>query len=226
MKELKNKIVVVVGHYGSGKTNFAVNLALHRADAGQTVTMCDLDVVNPYFRSSDFSDMLIERGVEIIAPAFAGSNLDVPALTGALDGAIGGQRGLVIDVGGDDVGATALGRYAARILQETATVVYVVNPHRPETATPQQALEVLREIETASHLKATHIVANPNLGTQTTPEIVCGSVSYMQELSRLCALPISCTAVDKTIIDKVSGNIAGEVMAVDVFVKPPWAVRE
>ncbi len=223
MKELRNDIVVVVGHYGSGKTNFAVNIALQRAAAGELVTLCDLDVVNPYFRSSDFTERLNVDGVSIIAPAFAGSNLDVPALTGALDGAISADNKLIIDVGGDDVGATALGRYSARILDKQATVVYVVNPHRPETATPQQAVEVMREIEAAARLKITHIVANPNLSTMTTAELVKNSSRYMRELSELCGLPIICTAVDKQLVGEISGADIAPVMPVEIYVKLPWA---
>ena len=107
------RIVVVVGHYGSGKTNFSVNLAVDLKAAGRDVILVDLDIVNPYFRSADFGALLEEKGIGLIAPVYARSNLDVPALDGRLDAVIESDKTLVIDVGGDDAGAAALGRYSA-----------------------------------------------------------------------------------------------------------------
>ena len=105
MLEQLKRIVVVVGHYGSGKTNLAVNLALDYKKMGQNVTLVDLDIVNPYFRSADFAGLMEEQGIGMIAPVYAGSNLDIPALTAHLDVAIETERQLIIDVGGDDAGA-------------------------------------------------------------------------------------------------------------------------
>ena len=102
------RIVVIVGHYGSGKTNLAVNLALDIKKKTKDVVLVDLDIVNPYFRSADFQTLMEKHGIEMITPTYAKSNLDIPALTGQLDAAICTQKHLIIDVGGDDAGACLL----------------------------------------------------------------------------------------------------------------------
>ena len=130
------RIVLVVGHYGSGKTNFSVNLAVDLKAAGRDVILVDLDIVNPYFRSADFGALLEERGIGLIAPVYARSNLDVPALDGRLDAVIESDKTLVIDVGGDDAGAAALGRYSAMIREAGGCdMLYVVNAYRYLTQT-------------------------------------------------------------------------------------------
>ena len=115
--EQLNRIVIVTGHYGSGKTNLSVNLAMSLRAAGEEVALVDLDIVNPYFRSADFAALAEENGIRLIAPVYARSNLDIPALDGRLDAELDGGRRIVIDVGGDDAGAAALGRYSAHIME-------------------------------------------------------------------------------------------------------------
>jgi len=222
MKELENSRVVVLGHYGSGKTNFAVNLALQRRAAGAQVVLCDLDIVNPYFRSSDFAARVEAQGIEMVSPPFAGSNVDLPALSGRLDGVLAeqGPRQVILDVGGDDAGAVALGRYARVLLPRGPAVLYVVNARRPVTDTPAAALEILREIEAVSRIRATHIVNNTNLGAETTPRVLEESQDYIRELCRLSGLPLCCHAVDAAIAGQVV--LDGPVLPVEVLVRPPW----
>lgn len=221
MKELENKRVVVLGHYGSGKTNFAVNLALKRRAAGAEVALCDLDIVNPYFRSADFAARMEQEGIEMVAPPFAGSNVDVPALTGRLDALLADQqRQVIVDVGGDDAGAIAVGRYARRLLPQQPTVLYIVNACRPVTDTPAAALEILREIEAAAHVKATHIVNCTNLGRETDAQTVRGSLDYIRELCRLSGLPLCCHAVLGELAARL-GDI-GPVFPVERYVRLPW----
>lgn len=112
--ETKRKIYLITGHYGSGKTNFAVNLALSERKLGRTVTLVDLDIVNPYFRSADFASLLQEEGIGLVSPVYANTNLDIPALSGAVDAVFdnGGER-VIIDVGGDDAGAHRSGTVCA-----------------------------------------------------------------------------------------------------------------
>lgn len=221
MKELENKRVIVLGHYGSGKTNFAVNLALQRRKAGSEVALCDLDIVNPYFRSADFAAKMEEMGIEMVSPAFAGTNVDVPALTGRLDGLLANpDRQIIVDVGGDDAGAVAVGRYARKLIPQDPAVLYVVNACRPVTDTPQAALEILREIEYASRVKATHIVNCTNLGKETTSQTVRGSLEYISELSRLSGLPLCCHAVRSDLADQLSD--IDRILPVEIFVKVPW----
>ena len=154
-------VTVVTGHYGVGKTNFALNLALDAAAAGYRVTLADMDVVNPYFRSNEYRDLLEEAGVRLIAPVFghAGTSLDVPSVTGELAVAAAeayrdetGRTVVIVDAGGDDVGATALARFAPALAAGPYAMLYVVNAFRNLTQEPADAVAVLREIEVKSHL--------------------------------------------------------------------------
>ena len=186
------RLTLFAGHYGSGKTNIAVNYAIHLAREGKKVCIADLDIVNPYFRTKDSARELTAAGVELISPQFANSNVDLPALPAesyrlVSDWSIYG----IMDIGGDDRGAYALGRFVPQILEEgDYRMVFVANPYRPLTRTPEEAMEVMAEIEAACGLRFTDIIDNANLGPETTEETVLSAVPYMQELSRLSGLPI------------------------------------
>ena len=146
------KIILVCGHYGCGKTNFALNLAARYAER-ERVTLVDLDVVNPYFRSSDYKEIPALHGVRVISPTSAGTTIDAPCLSPEIFAAFdGGYDTAIFDVGGDDAGATSVGQFAARIREADPdyTMLYVINRYRAGVATPEAAAEILREIETAS----------------------------------------------------------------------------
>ena len=186
------RLTLFAGHYGSGKTNIAVNYALLLAAEGKRVCIADLDIVNPYFRTADSAAVLEKAGVSLISPQFANSNVDLPALPAETyrlvqDKSVFG----IMDIGGDDRGAYALGRYVPFILEENNyRMVFVANCYRPLTRTPEEAMEVMAEIEAACRLKFTDIVNNSNLGTETTPELVRESLPYIESLSHLSGLPV------------------------------------
>ena len=186
------RITLFAGHYGSGKTNIAVNYALHLAKEGHKVCIGDLDIVNPYFRTKDSEEELKEAGVELISPQFANSNVDLPALPAEAYRLVEDKSiHAIMDIGGDDRGAYALGRYTPSILQENNyRMAFVANCYRPLTGTPQEALEVMREIEAACGIPFTCIVNNSNLGAETTPKTVLDSEGFTEELSRLSGLPL------------------------------------
>lgn len=218
LEQLK-RIVIVTGHYGSGKTNLALNLALDLQAMGRPVTMVDLDIVNPYFRSSDFTQLLRQKGIETAFSPLANSTLDVPALSPLVDAAIRQrERQLVIDVGGDDAGATALGRYAAQIAAEPYTMLYVVNRNRYLTREPQEALEILGEVQQAARLQATHIVNNTHLGGETTAQDILAGLPYGEEVSRAAGLPLLCATAPRTIAHEWPKT----VYPVDILVKTSW----
>ena len=176
------RLTLCAGHYGSGKTNIAVNYALQLASEGKPVAIADLDIVNPYFRTKDSAAALAAAGITLISPQFANSNVDLPALP-AEDYRLVEDRApcAVLDIGGDDRGAYALGRYVPYILAENDyRMVFVANPYRPLTRTPELALEVMREIEAACGLRFTDLVNNANLAAETTPEAVLGAIPYMR----------------------------------------------
>ena len=186
------RLTLFAGHYGSGKTNIAVNYAKALAGEGKPVCIADLDIVNPYFRTADSAKDLAEAGVTLISPQFANSNVDLPALPAEAyrlveDKSIYG----VMDIGGDDRGAYALGRYVPFMKEENNyRMAFVANCYRPLTRTPEEALEVMREIEAACKLNFTCIVNNSNLGTETTPQTIEDSLEFIEKLSQLSGLPV------------------------------------
>ena len=188
----QKRLYLFAGHYGSGKTNIAVNYALHLAGEGKPVCIADLDIVNPYFRTADSAADLEKAGVKLVAPQFANTNVDLPALPAEAYRLVTDTRTFgIMDIGGDDRGAYALGRYVPAILQENNyKMVYVANCYRPLTATPEDALEVMREIEAACSLKFTDIINNSNLGRETTADFVVDSFPYIDRLSALSGLPV------------------------------------
>lgn len=199
------RVTLFAGHYGSGKTNLAVNYALALRESGESVTVADMDIVNPYFRTKDSAEVLDAAGIRLISPAFANSNVDLPALPAALYLPIVERDTLaVLDIGGDDRGAYALGRYAPDILAEgDFEMIFVVNFCRPLTKTAEDALGVMREIETAGGIPFTAIVNNSNLGAETTPETVRATRERAEALSRLSGLPLLFTSAEARIADAV-----------------------
>ena len=214
-------IAIVCGHYGCGKTNFTLNLALALRAEGERVCVIDLDIVNPYFRSSDYNELLEHRGIELIAPNMARTTLDTPSLPASVDAAFETPRGYVlVDAGGDDAGATALGRYAAEIRAQAYEMLYVINQNRAMVAEPAGALEILREIEAASHLKATGLVNNTHLAEQTNAQTVQHGAAYAQAVSDFCGLPVTFTCVPTALRD-ACGDLPG-AFPVEVLVQKPW----
>ena len=203
---MPKRVTLFAGHYGSGKTNLAVNWALGLKKQGGRVVIADLDIVNPYFRTKDSAALLEENGIEVVSPEFANSNVDLPALPAELYGVVQNrQRYAVMDIGGDDRGAVALGRYAPYILEENDfEMIFVANFMRPLTLTPADALEVMREIEQAGGIPFTSIVNNTNLGPLTGPETVLSGLEKCRELSALCGLPILFTSARRDIASKLN----------------------
>ena len=226
-------VVVVCGHYGVGKTNLAINLAIDAAAAGYGVTLADLDIVNPYFRSSDYAADLEAFGIEVVAPVLAGTSLDTPSLSGKVYAAIdrayaeAPARVMVIDAGGDDVGATALGRFAATIASGPHAMLYVVNRYRNLTQNPSEAVEVLRAIEDASGLSATAIVNNSHLKQATDAATIEDAVSFGEEVAAAARLPLACVTAPNTVAAPINDAAQGEKRVygfypVSVYVKTPW----
>ena len=203
------RLTLFAGHYGSGKTNIAVNYALHLAKEGKQVCIADLDIVNPYFRTADSRQELESAGVELISPQFANSNVDLPALPAQAYKLVQDKRCYgIMDIGGDDRGAYALGRYVPYMKQEKDyRMVYVANCYRPLTRTAAEALEVMQEIETACGLAFTDIVNNSNLASETDVQAVLDSRDFIQELSELSGLPVFMTTVRADLAERVRKHI-------------------
>ncbi|MDR1559676.1 MAG: hypothetical protein LBS84_08285 [Clostridiales bacterium] len=220
------RITLFAGHYGSGKTNLAVNYAaaLKRLHPDRRVILADLDIVNPYFRSLDSADVLGGVGVEVIASRFANSNLEAPSMPGEAITIFDDKSCLgVIDVGGDDRGAYAVGKYADYIREEDASVLLVCNKYRPLSRDPRQVLAIKNEIESAARIKFTGVVNNSNLGGQTSPEDILSSLRYISDVSELCGLPVAFTGAARGLIDDLPG-IDG-LFPLEIYGKKEWQIN-
>ena len=203
------RLTILCGHYGSGKTNVAVNVAAELKQSCDTVTVADLDIVNPYFRTKDSESFFAEQGIRLICSAYANSNVDIPALPQEMY-AITDDRSMtaVLDIGGDDRGALVLGRLAPKILAENDyEMLMVINCYRPLTRDAASTLEVMREIEYAGGIRFTGLVNNSNLGVSTTAEDILASRDYAEEVARLSGLPIVMTSVRQDLYPAVVGLV-------------------
>ncbi len=203
------RVTLFAGHYGSGKTNIAVNYAVKIKEAGLDVCLADLDIVNPYYRAKDSEDELEKRGIHLISSVYANSNVDLPAIPQQMYSIVDNKETYaVMDIGGDDRGALALGRYTPSISEENNyEMFFVINKYRPLTPDAQSTVEVMREVETAGGMKFTAIVNNSNLGEETTAEDVLSSVSYAEEISELTGLPVKMTTVKNELYEELSGRL-------------------
>ncbi len=214
------KIIIITGHYGSGKTNVSVNIALSLAATGEKVTVVDLDIVNPYFRTADFGELFADKGIRLITPMYANSNLDIPALSFDLAAIINEEGYVVIDVGGDPEGAVALGRYGDLLKKRSdLQLYYVVNKYRYLTSTPGEAVELLNEIKAASGLECSGIINNSNLGVLTDGKTVSESSEYAKSVAEEAGAPLLFTCSQ----EKNLGGIEHS-MPVEIYVKPVWEV--
>ena len=204
------RITLLCGHYGSGKTNVALNMAYDLRNQKDKVAIADLDIVNPYFRTKDSAEELKEKGITLISSEYAGTNVDIPAMPQQMYMLTDDKElHAVIDVGGDDRGALALGRIAPAIMEENDyEMLFVINCYRPLTRDVNSTLEVMSEIETACKIKFTAIVNNSNLGNETAAEDVLQSVDYANEVSALTGLPIKCTTVSENIYNDIKEKLS------------------
>ncbi len=215
------KITIITGHYGSGKTNLAVNLAMKAAGEGKAVSVVDLDIVNPYFRTADFRGLFEENGIKLTAPEFANTNLDVPSLQFDLEQLAASEDCLIIDVGGDDAGAAALGRYAEALsaYSDDMDMLYVINRRRYLTSSADEVIVLMREIETAARMRHTAIVNNTNLGSETTAGIVNQSSEFARETAERTGLPLMFTTCPEEYAKDCGCD---DILPVKVYVKPLW----
>ncbi len=217
------RLTLMAGHYGSGKTNIAVNLAMMLKKSGEDVVIADLDIVNPYYRTKDSEDELKAAGIPLISSEYANSNVDVPALPQELYSIVDVRsRHAIVDIGGDDRGALALGRYTPFILEENDyDMLLVINKYRPLTPDTASTLEVMREIEAAGGLPFTGIVNNSNLGRETTPEDVIASDAYAKDIAAATGLPIRMTTVKADIAGAVA-EVLPDVVPLHLQDKRLW----
>lgn len=228
----RRPLVLVTGHYGAGKTSFALSLALRLAEAGKRPALIDLDVVNPYFRTCDFRTELEAAGIRVEGPVYAGTNLDIPALPPVIDGLIeraSPESPVILDPGGDDAGAAVLGRYKAGLaaLREAGalSVLHIVNFRRALTPDAAAAEAEAREIAAACGFWPDGVVNNTNLGPETALETVLESLPQADALGERLGVPVAAAVLDASIWESLPPARRAEVPSPFILtrrVKLPW----
>jgi hypothetical protein len=217
-----HRVSIITGHYGTGKTEFSVNLAMAMAAEGQQVMMADLDIVNPYFRSRERRAMLEQAGIQLISSSQACSDADVPSLPAELL-AIFENRDIrgILDIGGDPVGARVLARFRPKILQEDYQLIYVLNANRPEVREAENAIAYLRSIEAVTGLTCTGIVNNTHLCGETTEDQIRKGAVLAGAVSQETGIPVLCHVAVEPLAEKLS-DLPETVFPITVKMKKPW----
>jgi len=218
------RLTVICGHYGSGKTNLSIDLAISAAKNGKKVTLVDMDIVNPYFTSSEYTDILQKNGVNVISPTFARTNADIPALPASMYSIFSTDDDVILDVGGDDAGATILGRFAAKIIEKGYEMVYVTNMYRPLTATAEDSVDMLKGIEQVCGLRATAVANNSHLKSITTASTILDSLPYAKKVSALAGIPLMFTTVPHRLMNGLPEDES--FYPVGVYVMTAWEREE
>ena len=215
-----HRLTIVTGHYGTGKTEFSVNLALALAREHPDVTLADLDIVNPYFRSRERKALLAQHGVTLISSSQACTDADVPSLPPQLLGLLDdpSRRG-VLDIGGDPVGARVQARFRPRIAKEDHQLLFVLNANRPEVRQRDDAIRYLRSIEAVTGLSCTGIVNNTHLCGETTAEDIRKGALLAAAVSEETGIPLLC----HTALETLAGELEDlPLFPIRIYMKKPW----
>lgn len=220
---MDSRIRVFTGHFGSGKTEISINYALRLADTGKKVCIADLDVVNPYFCTRDEKEFIESKGIRVIATPKEMANAElgtIPLETLAVFN--DKSYDVVLDVGGDDMGAVALGQYNRFFKEEDYDMYCVVNTNRPFTSDVDGVVEFARDIERASRLKIKYLVHNTNLSYETKIEDIIKGQEIIKEASKRLNIPVKYTTVREDLVDKLPEGMLGEIFPLRIFMLPPW----
>ncbi len=219
-----NGLVVIVGNYGSGKTEVSINLAVDRKQAGLRVGIADLDLVNPYFRTREARTALTDRGIRVILPPEAYLQADLPVLSPAIAGIIRESGDvMILDVGGDDAGATVLSALADAFRYKQVHMLQVINPLRPQTSTVAGSLKILKEIEKAAKLAMTGLIGNANLIEETSVADIYNGYEFLQSVSAECGLPLEFITAPKALLPQIDlKRFDCAVLPIARQLVPPW----
>lgn len=217
-----HRVLLITGHYGTGKTEFSVNLALALAHAGEKTLLADLDIVNPYFRSRERKALLEGAGVRVICSSQACSDADIPALPAEILTVLEDRsyRG-VLDIGGDPDGARVLARFQPKIINEDYQLIFVLNANRPEVRTADNAVSYLRAIEAVTGLTCGGIVNNTHLCGETTADEIRKGARLAQEVSGLTGLPVLCHVATEPVVNQL-GDFEEPIFPIQIRMKKPW----
>ena len=217
------KINIVTGHYGSGKTEFAINYALKLKDVYGSSVICDMDIVNPYFRTNDAVDFLKKENVNVIAPEYANTNLDLPSLPSDIISVFSeNSPPSVLDVGGDDDGAIALGQFYPYISKEDYEMFFVINALRPDTSNSDDIIKLIKDIEYVSRCKVTSIVNNTNLSYLSSVKDITDSLKLIDEVSRLTGIKVKYISGTEDILIKLPVELKEKLFPLKLFMQLPF----
>ena len=218
-----SRIKAIVGHYGSGKTEIALAMALSARAQGYETCVVDMDIVNPFFRSAEQHAFLSERGIESIYPPYALSGVDVPVLPPEVY-SIFSRPNLraVLDVGGEDAGAAALGAYKAQFDRQPPQVFYVVNLFRPFSLTLEQITELFDRIERRSRLRPDALINNANLGGWTEPEQLLEGQRVLESVCAKLGVPIAAICGEARVLDALPASLTTPRFPIKRLLKPEW----
>lgn len=221
---VNKKIFILSGHFGSGKTEIAINLAIFLRKKYGKVAINDLDIINPYFRSRDVSDIFKQHDIELISPKGRFATADLPIVSAEMYRVLHDhQYRLVVDAGGDKDGAMALGQYYSEWKELYPELLFVLNGNRPYVSTLEGAIETIRQIENASRLKVTGIINNSNLGNETTMDDIVKGYELSNRLSEKLGIPLVLTAISAH-LEKEAEEFSKSHAAwfIERFMKLPW----
>ena len=217
------RITIFVGHYGSGKTEVAVNYAIKLKEEGNDVIIVDLDIVNAYYRTKDNEKMLNEMGIEVISPTYANTNVDIPSLPPHLLKVFADKsKKIVFDVGGDDAGATALGRFFGYFSQEKYQMYSVINTKRPLTDNKEDIIIMINDINYNSRLKITGLINNTNLSYETKCSDILKGEETVKEVCKEINLPFIFTSLLEENVSEYKNMSDGRLFPIKKFLNLPW----
>ena len=218
------RIQIVTGHYGSGKTEYAVNLALHLAQQQEHVALADMDIVNPYFRSYEQAKRLEDAGIRVIVTS-CGGIADIPAINPEVMSIFQQEKWTgVLDIGGDPIGARVLARFAHQLNPSDFDLLFVLNANRPETKDVESALQYMQGIEAECRQKVTGIVNNTHLCGETTAEDILKGAKLAHALSERTSLPVIHHAVQRKFVEQVQDQLSEPVLPMNIYMKKPWEI--